>query len=247
VIRRWGRPYAVVFDCGNTLIHADLGRISSALVAAGYEAVPVATLGAAMVRAGDVARFDVSRMAAFDPFYAIMAALAGLPVQAEFVLRDVCHEPDLYNQVDSSAVAALQALRASGFRIGVLANDDGGLDAALRYGGLDGLVDVSLSTADIGFEKPDARAFEAILKALDVRKQESIYIGDSVVADYLGALAAGWGRAAVFDRHNSLNLWPVDRVGDLADVAALANVWKLGDAGQGKFFDPSTATTRLLF
>ncbi|MGH2366490.1 MAG: HAD family hydrolase, partial [Chloroflexota bacterium] len=54
---------------------------------------------------------------------------------------------------------------------------------------------------DIGFNKPDPRAFKAVEQALGCEPHEMVAVGDSLVNDVQGAQAVGW--QAVW-----LNTWP---------------------------------------
>ncbi|GAB3034532.1 HAD family hydrolase [Natronobiforma cellulositropha] len=51
--------------------------------------------------------------------------------------------------------------------------------------------DAALVTGELAAGKPDRRAFEAILRELDVAPREAIYVGDEVDADIYGATNAG--------------------------------------------------------
>lgn len=57
--------------------------------------------------------------------------------------------------------------------------------------------DESIVTGELSAGKPDPRAFEAILDALDVPAAETVYIGDKVRTDIHGAKDAGLGAIQV--------------------------------------------------
>ena len=83
-------------------------------------------------------------------------------------------------RVYDDARALLPALRYHGLQVGVLTNSPFGgreLRERLREAGLAGYVDVVLSSADLGVAKPDRRAFEAALRAMDVAPWEALYVG----------------------------------------------------------------------
>lgn len=48
-------------------------------------------------------------------------------------------------------------------------------------------------SCDLGFAKPDCRAFERVLESEGSRADRTVHIGDSWECDVLGATAAGWG------------------------------------------------------
>lgn len=56
-------------------------------------------------------------------------------------------------------------------------------------------IDLLLSSEMAGAKKPDPRIFHAALQRTKARAEESLMIGDSVVADIAGARAAGWDQA----------------------------------------------------
>ncbi|NHN47262.1 HAD family hydrolase [Halostella sp. JP-L12] len=78
------------------------------------------------------------------------------------------------------------------YRVGLLTN--GPVRAQrdkLRTLGWEDLFDAVVVTGDLDAGKPDGRAFEAALDALDVEADEAVYVGDEVEADVRGADAAG--------------------------------------------------------
>jgi putative hydrolase of the HAD superfamily len=88
----------------------------------------------------------------------------------------------------------LASLRQRGFKIGVLTDVAYGMPRPfvqndLANAGLDPLVDVLLTSVDVGFRKPDPRGFLALAKALAVHPTEMIYIGNEP-KDVIGANAA---------------------------------------------------------
>ena len=77
------------------------------------------------------------------------------------------------------AVPTLCALRAAGFKIGVLSNFSlATLDRSLTALGLDGLVNVACAATVIGVSKPDARAYLTICTMLDVAPADSLFFDD---------------------------------------------------------------------
>ncbi|MDD5264056.1 MAG: HAD family hydrolase [Candidatus Bipolaricaulis sp.] len=93
---------------------------------------------------------------------------------------------------------ALEILRRRGYRLGLLTNGLSevqwdkihALDLARR-------VDVIVVGGDIGFYKPDERAFAALLGRLGARSADALFVGDSYEADIVGAHHAGMRTAWV--------------------------------------------------
>jgi len=121
---------------------------------------------------------------------------AGLDAPKDFVMGLVSvyrgHSPSIKPCSDFGVV---RALRGAGFKTGLLS--DGWLSvqsnkvAAL---GIAGDFDEILLTDSLGgpeFWKPSPEPFKRLLKALDVRPEEAVYVGDNPKKDFLGARRAG--------------------------------------------------------
>lgn len=87
------------------------------------------------------------------------------------------------------ARSALRALRERKYPLAVLSNGWNPLQQRKAAAvGFDGPV---LASGDIGAQKPDAKAFGALVEALGVPRASCWYVGDDPRADVTGALAAG--------------------------------------------------------
>jgi HAD superfamily hydrolase (TIGR01509 family) len=87
---------------------------------------------------------------------------------------------------------------AAEYRIGVISNADGKISPLLQC---NGICDCFLTVVDsgiVGYEKPHPAIFEAALRALDTRPDETLYVGDVHCVDYIGATKAGM-QAVLFD------------------------------------------------
>lgn len=90
------------------------------------------------------------------------------------------------------ALAALERLRGSGFKLALLTNGSTEKQwGKIRQFGLPGFFDHIQVEGDLGFGKPDARAFRYALAALDVRPDEAWMVGDNLLGDIEGAQRAG--------------------------------------------------------
>jgi putative hydrolase of the HAD superfamily len=116
-------------------------------------------------------------------------------------LRDVFAQPSAW-RVYPEAVESIEALVSAGLRLGVISNWDSRLPALLARLGLDGHFEAVICSAQVGCEKPDRRIFETALRALGVRPDEALHIGDRAEEDYHGARAAGL-RALALDRSSN--------------------------------------------
>lgn len=110
------------------------------------------------------------------------------------------------------ALDTIRSLRAQGIKVGVLTNGPSELQRRkLRASGLLEELDAVAISGELGAHKPDPRAFELALRLLGTRADETAMVGDDLVNDIGGALAAGF--AAV--------VWVERRPGELPEGAYL--------------------------
>src|SRR5271167_2200002 len=95
-----------------------------------------------------------------------------------------------WDQMLPSTRAALDRIRRN-FRIAVISNADGGIERVLSRCGIADCFESITDSGIVGVEKPRAEIFEAALKAMNARAEESLYLGDVYSVDYLGARNAG--------------------------------------------------------
>ena len=79
------------------------------------------------------------------------------------------------------------------YRLGVVSNFYGNLEAACESSGLAPLFGVMADSQRIGVEKPDPAIFLAALSALDARPETTVMVGDSLRRDGEGARRSGLG------------------------------------------------------
>ncbi|MGH9025745.1 MAG: HAD family hydrolase [Acidimicrobiia bacterium] len=106
-----------------------------------------------------------------------------------------CHEPTL-----SLAPDAVVALSELSNQVALAAVTDGPLEsqrAKARALGLPGRLDPIVYTAEVGFPKPDPRAFTLVERAHSVRGRECMYVADNPMKDFAGPLRLGWQTARV--------------------------------------------------
>jgi len=83
----------------------------------------------------------------------------------------------------------LAELRARGARVAMLTNGWNPLQTAkAKRVGFEGPI---LTSADLGVQKPDSRAFAALARTLEQQPGQVWYVGDDPAVDVAGALAAG--------------------------------------------------------
>lgn len=86
--------------------------------------------------------------------------------------------------------AVLSRLRAR-YRLGVVSNFYGNLDAVCDDVGIRPLLDVVVDSARVGYTKPDPRIFRCAADALRITFAEATFVGDSPTRDMAGARGVG--------------------------------------------------------
>ncbi len=85
----------------------------------------------------------------------------------------------------------LTELKDRGYRLGIIANQNSGLEKRLEAWGLRKFFDVIASSADIGYAKPDREIFEKALEMAGCTAAESVMVGDRLDNDIVPAKALG--------------------------------------------------------
>ena len=97
--------------------------------------------------------------------------------------------------------ATLAALRRRGIAVAVLSNGWNPLQVLkAQRAGFEGPV---IASADVGQQKPGARAFEALMRALGTRPQDTWYVGDDPRGDVEGARAIGMHAVWIDDENKA--------------------------------------------
>ena len=214
----------MLFDAGLTLIHASGDVLVAELARDGVGGVDPVDAVRALVLACE-ARHVPMPVAADGGGRVVGAwcAYLGLDPRAAAAAghRALARE-DLYDDLDPGAHEALGRLRDASVRLGVVSNSEGTVRDDLRAHGLLDYFEVVLDSTVVGVEKPDPRIFRLAADALGVAPGACWYVGDGVVNDVLGARAAGYGRALLYDRFDSYARLPgVARVRSLPELLAL--------------------------
>lgn len=198
-------PKAILIDVGFTLTFCDGERIAAHAALAGVVADPQAlvrveaalraalreTLGVALITHDDGGSAWLRR------FFRLMLELTGceapgggLDRAAEIILREHLAR-NVWCRVGIGVDAALTRLRAGGFRLAVVSNSEGTVEAMLEEVGLRQHFETVLDSAVVGLVKPDPRIFKLALDRLGVSASEAVMVGDSPSADVGGARSAG--------------------------------------------------------
>ena len=91
----------------------------------------------------------------------------------------------------AEARTALEAVRAAGLSTGVISNMGKELPSIVDGMRLGHLVDVVVSSGQVGVGKPHAPIFEAALRQAGLAASEAVHVGDSYGGDVVGAQGVG--------------------------------------------------------
>lgn len=109
------------------------------------------------------------------------------------------YELVLYDDV----LPGLDALRASGYIVGIVSNVPSGGSELSDQLGLSDSIDFAVTSSEVGYEKPDPRIFaEALRRANDTPPNAALMVGDQLESDVNGAIGAGI-QPVLLDRNNN--------------------------------------------
>jgi HAD superfamily hydrolase (TIGR01549 family) len=121
-----------------------------------------------------------------------------------------------WDQILPGTRAALDRIRKK-VRIAVISNADGKIETILSRCGIADCFESITDSGIVGFEKPRAEIFEAALKTMNARADQSLYVGDVYSVDYVGATDAGM-QAVLFDVAGAYRDRPEPRVESLEQL-----------------------------
>jgi putative hydrolase of the HAD superfamily len=186
---------AILFDAGNTLLFLDFDRLAREVGLAIGEPLTGAQLAAQArpaARALEVA--DTTDRERASRYLESIFRLAGVAPGKIELVRDtllLMHQRQhLWCGMHEGTPAALDALRAAGYRLGVISNSDGRVEEALGAAGIRDRFELVIDSQLVGVEKPDPRIFALALDQMGLAATEAIYVGDIYEVDVVGARRA---------------------------------------------------------
>jgi putative hydrolase of the HAD superfamily len=123
----------------------------------------------------------------------IIEVMGGRGPQLDAIAREVydewaaCQHFFLYDDV----APVLRSLAAEGFKLGLISNSHRSLASFEEHFDLRGLIAGAVSSSEHGYMKPHPSIFDAALKLVGVRADESVMVGDSLAHDIEGARRIG--------------------------------------------------------
>jgi HAD superfamily hydrolase (TIGR01509 family) len=226
---------ALIYDCGHTLLRPRAGFTELCEMLAvqhGHSLDPVAFERAlphtSVMGARDVTMYtaDHSARDGWAWYYAgALGELLELPAEemehvGSAIYDWYCDPAQWEPYPDVERVLAEGKRR--GYVQGVLSDWGSDLLPILRALDLTKYLDFVVVSAVIGFAKPGNEIFREALQRAAVDPHEAIYVGDSYIADVLGARSAGL-RAVLLDRDGHAPAVDCEVVATLDEVLALAN------------------------
>jgi len=130
----------------------------------------------------------VLKEAGIEPSKELIAGILGKMQKINFKLV-------LFDDV----MPALTHLRELGLILGLISNVDRDITPNCRELGLSALLQVVVTSQEVGFNKPQPEIFREALKQAGVKSSEAIYVGDQHRIDVVGANEAGM-RGILLDR-----------------------------------------------
>ena len=224
----------VFFDVGNTLMHA-CPTVSEMFVQVARERGHDVTIRdvepfmsevdayyeAEYVRDGDFWCTHERATAIWHDMYRLLARLCGLESDSEALAAAVYER---YRKGDAwsvyeDVVPCLKTLRSSGYRLAVISNWDAELESLLRSVKLLPYFDEVVSSAVVGYRKPDHVIFDLALERMGVKASQAVHVGDLPEAD--GAASRVGITPVILDRksvHGSCGFRVVETLTDLPGV-----------------------------
>lgn len=123
-------------------------------------------------------------------------------------------------QLYPDVLPCLKGLKEQGAVLAVVSNWDAELEGLLRDLRLLPYFDLVISSANVGYRKPDPVIFELALEGLNIASHNAIHVGDRPDADGDGASAAGI-RPLIIDRDGLEFDCGYERLETLAEISRL--------------------------
>lgn len=197
---------AIFFDVGNTLLlpYPSVADIcAEVLGGSGYEIDPI-TMSEAVafadmtyekryleddsfwMKEADTARFWIE-------LYELMLGEVGIERDANALAVEIYEEfgNEQRWQPYPDVMPALEKLAAFGYKIGLVSNWDARLTSLSIETGLSRYLDFVISSATVGFLKPQPEIFELALTRAGVEAADAMHVGDHYYADIMGARSVG--------------------------------------------------------
>ena len=114
---------------------------------------------------------------------------------------------------------ALRKLRRAGLKTALISNADEDVTVIAVHFAFAPLMDMIVTSALVGYEKPDPRTYYAALEPLQVEPERALHVGDQPKSDVIGARGVGMGAVLIdrYDRHRDTDIPTVSSLTELAE------------------------------
>jgi putative hydrolase of the HAD superfamily len=151
---------------------------------------------------------------------------ADLPHDAETVrdlrrayISEFDEVPDHFHyRLFDDVMPALRKLRKAGIKTALISNADKDVTVIAMHFDFATMMDLIVTSALVGYEKPDPRTFHAALEPLEIMPSQALHVGDQPKSDFVGARDVGMG-AVVIDRYDRQRDPDVPTVNSLTELA----------------------------
>ncbi len=139
-------------------------------------------------------------------------------------LRQIPYRLALFDDV----VPAMKQLKCRGLTLGLISNLDRDGRELVASLGLSTYLDVTVTSAEVGAEKPHPAIFQAALDKAGAGPKEAIHVGDQPSSDVEGALGAGIAPVLLDRDGNHPRYDRCPRIESLQELPALLSEWGVG-------------------
>ena len=140
-------------------------------------------------------------MALYAQYQGIVLKEAGIDASPELItgILGKWQQSNYKLVLFDDAMPALIHLKELGLILGLISNVDRDITSLCQELGLSVLLQVVITSQEVGFNKPQPEIFQEALKQAGVKSSEAIYVGDQYQIDVVGANEAGM-RGVLLDR-----------------------------------------------
>lgn len=198
---------AVMFDLGNTLMHAVAPDMWPEVIHRGNQALMDYLCNLGILTECDTFTVEFNQrlrqyyaerdeqMIETSTFLVLKELLTekGYADVSDTVVRESLDEHYAVTQknwkLEKDTLTCLEALQQGNYKMGIISNagDDRDVQQLVKKFSIDSYFDLTLTSAACGYRKPHQRIFELALEYFNVRAEEVAMVGDTLKADILGA------------------------------------------------------------